>query len=612
MFVRFHRDYWEEDKNRSFGNDVNGIILNRINRGLAMDQVYVFSPSFLFNFRYGFTQQEFPERRVSQGFDLASLGFSPNLVSQVDTRFATIPRTTIGSLTALSSWETGDGTTASLTHSFVGNFTYLRGAHNMRFGPEYRVYREFRNRFPTDVSPDLNFSNAWARGPLDNSVVAPVGTEMVAMLLGIPGGSMTRSGSYAEQDQYFGLYFQDDWKISNKLTVNLGMRVEHETPITERFDRSATRFFGTTANPIQAQAQANYARSPIPELPVSAFQVLGGLGFANVGGQPRSYWDGQALGWMPRIGVAYQIMPKTVFRAGYGIFIGSIGVNKTNSNLTGFSQSTPIQASLDNGLNYIATLENPLPNGLIPPPGASGGLLTNLNQGLSFYPEKRNMPYAQRWSLGIQQELPGGFMVENSYVGNRGVRLTTNPNINNTPAGFLSTSPVRDQTTINFLSANVDQPVQRHPGSGCLRCEHFPREPAAALPALRRHQLHRRERLLVVPFDAGPLRKAILQGLHAPDRLHMVKGDGSRRVSQLRGPASVRVHFELRPQTSRHRLGPVGTSLRQEPQVGRQLESRVELHRGRLADQRRDAAAERCSTRLRPGAVCRRLVSRSC
>jgi hypothetical protein len=464
MFVRFHRDYWEEDKNRSFGNDINGIILNRVNRGLAMDQVYVFSPTFLFNFRYGLTQQEFPQRRVSSGFDLASLGFSDNVTSLVDSRLSTVPRTAVGSLTTLSSWEgAGDGVTASLTHSFVGNFTWLRGAHNLRFGPEYRVYREFMNRYPAQIAPDLSFSNAWARGPLDNSVAPPVGSEMAAALFGIPGGSMTLAGSHAEQDQYVGLYIQDDWKVSSKLTLNLGLRLEHETPITERFNRSATRFFGTTSNPIEEQARANYASRQIPELPLDQFRVLGGYGFAGVGGQSRSYWEGRFLTWMPRIGLAYQFTPKTVLRAGYGMFYGSIGVNKSNSNLAGFSQNTPIQPSLDNGLTYIATLESPFPSGLRPIQGAAGGMLTNLNQNLTFFPEQRSQPYAQRWSIGIQRELPEGFVIENSYVANRGVRLPTTQHINATPAQYLSTSPTRDQATINFLSANFPSPFSGIP-----------------------------------------------------------------------------------------------------------------------------------------------------
>jgi hypothetical protein len=459
MFVRFHRDFWEEDKNRHFGNDVNGIILNRVNRGLAMDQVYVFGPSFLFNFRYGFTQQEFPQRRVSRGFDLGSLGFSSNLTNLVDKSLSTLPRVAVGSLSTIAPWEgDGDGTTSSMTHSFVGNFTWLRGNHNLRFGPEYRVYRENRNRFPAAIAPDLSFSNGWARGPLDNSTAPPVGAEMVSLLLGIPGGSMIRAGSYAEQDQYLGIYIQDDWKVTRNLTLNLGLRLEHETPITERYNRSVTRFYGDQPNPIQAQAQANYAANPFPELPASQFRVLGGLGFAGVGGNPRGYWNGQTLGWMPRIGFAYQALPKTVVRGGYGLFYGSIGTNKTNSNLAGFSRSTPIQASLDSGVTFTTWLDNPFPNGLLEPLGPAGGMETNLGQGVSFFAEDRKQPYSQKWSFTLQQQLPQSFVVESSYAGNRVTRLPVSRSLSFTPAEYLSTSPTRDQATINFLTASVRNP----------------------------------------------------------------------------------------------------------------------------------------------------------
>ena len=77
-----------------------------------------------------------------------------------------------------------------------------------------------------------------------------------------------------------------------------------------------------------------------------------------------------------------------MLRVGYGIFFDTIGVNKTDSIQTGFSQSTPIQASLDSGLTYVATTANPFPTGLIAPAGASGGLTTNLGQAVSFFPER--------------------------------------------------------------------------------------------------------------------------------------------------------------------------------------------------------------------------------
>src|SRR5262245_32831978 len=456
MFVRMHRDFWQEDKNRSFGNDVNGIILNRINRAIAFDDVHVFSPTFLLNFRYGVTQQEFPERRVSTGFDLTTLGFSQNLARLIPAGQAAIPQVSIGSLSGLSPSESGDGVASSLVHTFVGNFNWTKGNHNVRFGPEFRLYRVFSDRHSGDNSPILSFSNLWARGPNNLSAAPPVGAELAAALLGIPGGSMTRSGSFAIQDKYFGAYIQDDWKFSRKLTVNLGLRIEKESPVTERFNRSATRFLADQANPIAAAAIANYARgTQVPEVPPAAFKVNGGLGFASA--SDRNFWDGMGVTFLPRIGLAYQLSEKTVVRAGYGIFYGSIGSFKSSALLNGFSISTPIEASNDNGLTFKTSLADPLPNGLLTPLGAASGLKTNLNSNITFFAPERVQPYAQRWSLGVQHELRG-FVLESSYVGNRGTRLGVNRNINGTPLQYLSTSPSRDAAAITFLGQSFPSP----------------------------------------------------------------------------------------------------------------------------------------------------------
>jgi hypothetical protein len=91
-FVRFHYDFWD---------------LNRINRGIALDDVIVINPQLLLNLRYGFTNQEFPERRVTQGFDLSSLGFSPALTNLIDKELATVPRVTLGAYSVISPWESG-------------------------------------------------------------------------------------------------------------------------------------------------------------------------------------------------------------------------------------------------------------------------------------------------------------------------------------------------------------------------------------------------------------------------------------------------------------------------------------------------------------------------
>ena len=459
-FVRAHYDFWEEDKNRHFDNDVNGLILNRINRGVAVDDVHVMG-QVVFNFRYGFTQQEFPEHRTSRGTDLAALGFSPGLVSLVvDREAATIPRIRAGGYSAISPWETGDGTTESLTHTFVGGLSTVRGRHNIKGGADFRIYRALGNRFPQSTSPDLNFTSTYTRGPFDNSSAAPIGQELASMLLGIPDGVMVRPASFVIKDRYLGAYVHDDFQVSSKLTLNMGLRYELEQPLTERDDRLVAGFAFDTSNPIEAAARANYAQNPIPELPVDAFRVRGGLTWVGQNGLGRSPFRGEKNNFMPRIGLTYQPIETTVLRAGYGVYYDTIGVNTTRALQTGFSQSTPIQASLDNGLTYVATLANPFPQGLLAPRGSTEGLTTNLGQNLEFYSRDRKHSYSHRWSVGVQRALPGQILAEATYVGNRGSNLPAVRNINATPLQYLSTLPVRDQARINFLTTQIPNPFR--------------------------------------------------------------------------------------------------------------------------------------------------------
>ena len=459
-FVRVHYDHWVEDKNDWYGNRLTGIILMRINRGIALDDVYVLNPTLVLNVRYGLSNQEFPENRISRGYDLGKLGFSQNLLSLIDGRVATIPRFAAGAFSTFSSWESGDGTNSGVTHTLAAGFTKLHAAHNLKFGADVRLYRAFGARFPYAASPDFSFGNSYTRGPADNAPAAPVGQELAAMLLGIPSGSMAMTASSALQDQFAAFYVQDDFKVTPKLTVNAGLRYELETPMTERFNRLVAGFAFDEANPIEAQARANYAARPIPELPAAAFRVMGGQSFLNERGVGRSPFRGEKNNLLPRIGFAYQLTPQTTLRGGYGIYYDSLGVNAQVAIQSAFSQSTPIQASLDSGQTYIATNANPFPRGLISPPGAAGGLRTNLGQGLNFYDYGMKHPYSQRWSLGFQRLLPGSWLADVSYVANRGIRLPVTRQLNETPTQYLSTKPLRDQETINFLSASFPNPFQ--------------------------------------------------------------------------------------------------------------------------------------------------------
>jgi hypothetical protein len=446
-------------ENRFFGNTARGYDQTRKNRGLALDDVYVVSPSFLVNFRYGLTHQEWTEKRLSNGLDLGSLGFSSNLVGLAEKPSA-LPYVTVSPFDSLGNWASGDGVGTGTSHSFTLNLTKLHGNHNLRFGADFRIYRQNRNQNPTAITPTLSFNSTYTRGPLDSSAAPSIGGEITSFLLGIPAGSMDRVASSAEQDKFFALYVQDDFKLSSRVNLNFGLRYEYETPVTERFDRSVAHFAFDQSSPIEAAARANYAAgTQIPELPLNQFYLKGGLTYVNTGGNPRSYWESEKRNFMPRIGISFQVDPKTILRGGYGIFFDTVGVNNTSSIQTGYSQSTPIQASLDSGLTFIASTANPFPNGLIAPLGSSGGLSTNLGQSISFFPARRRHPYSQRWSLGLQRALPGQFVVEASYVGNRATRINVNHDINALPGNYLSTSGTRDTQTINYLSQSFPNPL---------------------------------------------------------------------------------------------------------------------------------------------------------
>ncbi len=299
FYLRASTDFYSQNQTHRFNTPWDGEYGRRRIHSVALDDVYILSPTLLVNVRYGLTQQNFEDRRTSQGFDLSTLGFSPQTVALVtDKKNATFPNVNIGSILPLSTngWAVGDGMASSQTHSFLGSATLTRGDHTFQFGGEFRAYREFRNNNPYELSPQLTFSNTYTRGPFDNSSAPPVGGEMASFLLGIPGGQMTRTASFASQELYYALYFQDNVKLTSKLTLNLGLRYELETPLTERFNRSVSQFGFDAASPIEAQAIANYTASypanPIAELPVSQFRVRGGLLFAGVNGNSRNLWQG--------------------------------------------------------------------------------------------------------------------------------------------------------------------------------------------------------------------------------------------------------------------------------------------------------------------------------
>lgn len=459
IFVRgsfYNRD---SDYNNYFDNLATGNWFQFQSRAGVFDDVYTFSPSVVLNVRYGYNRfirvtEGNPE---SFGFDLTSLGFPQSYSAAVPPDIRQFPRI---DLTGYQGTAIGGEFRPNDTHSLASTLNISKSSHYMKTGFEFRSYRENSVFYGNDQVGRFVFDSTWTRGPLDNSPAAPnsLGQSVAALLLGLPSGAnsgVIRNPSYAEQSTTWGFFFQDDWKVSSKLTLNLGLRWEYETALTERYNRSVRGFDPNFVQPIEAQAQARYAANRTPEVP--QLLLRGGLTFAGVNGEPSSLYNTPTGNWMPRFGFAYQLSPKTVVRGGYGMFYGFLGQRRGDVVQSGFSRLTPFNATTDN-INFTNTLSDPFPNGILEPLGAAQGAETFLGQGIWFFNQNPLSPRMQRWQMQIQRELFGGFVMELGYVGNKGIHIEMVRDLNATPLGYLSTSPNRDVDRINYLSANLPNP----------------------------------------------------------------------------------------------------------------------------------------------------------
>lgn len=444
---------------RQFPSEAFGGWTNPKGDRFGFDSVYTLSPTMILDVRYGYVHMKPYSAPLNRGFDLTSLGFPASLVSQIgqkaDLGGMAFPVVSVDTFTTLS--QDGGSVGSNYHHTVGSTLSRVSGNHSIRAGGEYRLFRD--NSFSYgNIAPSLSFGSAYTKAT-DTAAAAPIGLGLASMLLGIPtGGQVSVNASKAEQSQFTALFIHDDWRITRKLTINAGIRWEYNAPITERFNRSIAGFDFGSALPFASQAQAAYAAKPIAEIPASAFNTKGGLFFPGVNGASRNLWAGDRNNFMPRIGLAYQLTPKTVIRTGYGIFFAASGADYNDVNQTGYSLATTIIPSTDNGLTLLASLANPFPNGILSPAGSSTGLATNVGRAISFYNQELLDPYMQRWSLNVQRELPMRSVVEVGYVGNRGSKLVASRNLNAVPNPYLSSSPARDQARIDYLNQLVPNP----------------------------------------------------------------------------------------------------------------------------------------------------------
>jgi hypothetical protein len=473
VFGRLTLDKWIDKKDNLFANASTGIITQRVSRLIGIDDVYMFSSNLILNIRAGLLRQPSTRSPRILGVDYSALGYSTDLaklIPQTPLAFPVISFSNPSGGSYRGFGNQGYFTNNNGSESVVGIVSWQKGQHNLRFGAEYRTITQFVRNEANGHAPSLTFSQQYTNGPTNNDPGQPIGGELAAFLLGVPsGGSLTITDGFHIRSNWYGFFLHDDWKVSRRLTLNIGLRYELEMPMTERDNRTTIGFDNSTPPEFAAAAETAYAANPLLINGVTLpFRVRGGYHYAS--SKDRGAWKLDPHNIMPRFGLAYQLNQKTVLRGGFGLYFDQLGVGHNNyPRQPGFSRTTEVIPTLDFGQSYQASLSNPFPNNnLLQPVGSSLGVNLDVGNALGSvgYGNVRN-PYTMQWSLGIQRLLPGQFLLDLSYVGSKSVALPVDlygdstamgSDINTLPRQYLSTSPTLDQSNVDFLTAPVANP----------------------------------------------------------------------------------------------------------------------------------------------------------
>lgn len=403
------------------------------NQSFSFNNLYQFSPSLVVNANYGFARWYQSRQTRSFGFDNATLGFPASYVSSVT--IPMFPAVSIGGYGGLANQSYLNNGNDS--HAVLISATKVWGKQTLNFGVDGRVHRiNFFN--VANSGGSFNFAVAQTQGP--NATVSGSGNAFASFLLGAGSGGSFPVGSGVEmQDLYGAVYLQDDIRVTQRLTVNVGVRYDGETPYTDRHDE--LNYFDTTI----ASPAANAA---FPNL-------KGGLVFANTNGVGRTVYTSSRTNVAPRVGFAFSPTAVTSFRGGYGMSYAPLEISNNAVGFSpslGYASSTAWNTSNDGGYTPANLLRNPFPQGILQPTRNTLGAATQLGQALTVWERNPPTPYAEQWNFDMQQQFPGSVLLDVGYAGSHGVHLTSTVDLNTLDPQYLSLGTA--------LTAQVANPFQ--------------------------------------------------------------------------------------------------------------------------------------------------------
>lgn len=410
-------------------------------RNILLADDFTLSPTTILELRYSFTRhyenQTGDPRQI--GFDMTSLGFPSSLAAQQV--YNDIPLITFGDgTTNLGSNAYTTFKFASMAHDVIVALTTVKGKHDLSMGFEFQ--KQFMNEGqPVAPSGWYQFDNT----ATSSTTFAGNGSDFGSFLLGMgeaPGfefDNFTKDIFGAEANPYYGAYVQDNYHVSSKLTLNLGVRWDIFGGRTERYNR------------------LEYFDPSIP-YSVSGVSLVGGEQFVSNGG---SSFTTNLTNFGPRVGLAYQPINRLVIRGGFGMFYGPSTQMVANSALNSdgfFAASTwnSTAYNADGNTVMVNSLSNPFPSGVVQPTNSSLGPATNIGSVLATALHSQPTPTTYDFNFGFQYELPHQSIFSAAWVGSRGLYLPIGGvDLNQLPLGTIS----RYQSALNSSIPNQWAPI---------------------------------------------------------------------------------------------------------------------------------------------------------
>lgn len=363
---------------------------------IGIQNTITLNPTTVLTVGFGFNRFPNDTKDISSGFDQTTLGFPSYYTSAMSKK--AFPRITTDGTTLVNEGTSNSGPAVFFSRNFVTGIAKSWGKHNFKVGYNYRsISITFTSL--SDTSGYFNFN-------------ALSGAAAADMLQGYPTtGQLIVPSQLAYNTPYQAVYFQDDYRMTSKLTLNLGLRYEHENGIHERNNQIAVGF----------------DRSVTYNAFNSGVQATGGVMFASQNGYGTNTGN-MGSEYNPRAGFAYAVDNNTVVKGGYGVFYIPQVYTNNNGYAPGYILTNSIPTQTATGATI--SLSNPYPSIKTTPTGNANGLATNIGTTLSLIDQNRRSPLYQSYSLAVEHEFPLGFALKVGYIGGHGRNLANSMNIN--------------------------------------------------------------------------------------------------------------------------------------------------------------------------------------